>query len=144
MKLNEIQDMWEKDSMIDRSELGNESLNIPRLHSKYFNIYSTERALLRKWEGEFKKLYRDKYEYYSGTLSEEDLKLHGWEPFSMRILRTDIPTYIEADDDIIKGKNMISGQQDKVEFIESIIKSLPSRGYQINSAIVWEKFKMGA
>jgi hypothetical protein len=144
MRLEEIQDMWERDSCIDRSELGEESLRVPQLHSKYYKVYSTERSVLRKWENEYKVLYKNKYEYYNGTLSEEELKSNGWEPFALRILKTDIPTYIEADPYIIKAKTMIGNQQDKVDFIESIIKSLPARGYQINSAIAWEKFKVGA
>lgn len=144
MKIEEIQNMWERDSCIDRTELGEESLRIPQLHSKYYNLFSTERSTLRKWENEFKRLYREKYEYYNGTISEEDLRANGWEPFGLRVLKTDIPTYIEADTDIIKAKNMIGNQQDKVDFIESIIKSLPARGYQIKAAVDWEKFKMGA
>lgn len=144
MRLEDVQEMWERDACIDRSELGEESLRVPQLHSKYYKIYSTERSVLRKWEGEYKILYKNKYEYYNGTLSEEELKANGWEPFALRILKTDIPTYIESDPGIIKAKNMIGNQQDKVEFIESIIKSLPARGYQINAAITWEKFKVGA
>jgi hypothetical protein len=35
-------------------------------------------------------------------------------------------------------------QKEKVDFVESIIKSLTTRGYQIKSAIDWEKFKVGA
>ena len=144
MELKEIQEHWEKDACIDRSELGEESLRIPQLHAKYYKLFSTERTVLRKWEVEFKKLYREKYEYYNGTLPEEDLKANGWEPFNLRILKTDIPMYMDADKDVARAKTMISAQQDKVEFIESIIKSLPSRGYQIKAAIDWEKFKVGA
>lgn len=144
MKLDEIQEMWDKDACVDRSELGEESLRIPQLHSKYYKIFSQERTVLRKWEGDYKKLYKQKYEYYNGTLSEEELKANGWDPNPLRILKTDIPTYIDADSDIIKARSMIGSQQDKVEYVESIIKSLPSRGYQINAAITWEKFKVGA
>lgn len=144
MKLEEIQDQWEKDSCVDRSELGEESLRIPQLHSKYYKIYSAERTTLRSWERDFKRLYRFKFEYYNGTISEEDLKHYGWEPFSLRILKTDLNTYLEADADIAKAKALIAQQEDKIEFVESIIKSLPSRGYQIKAAIDWEKFKVGA
>ena len=144
MKIEELHQLWEKDSGIDRSELGEESLRIPQLHSKYYKLYSEERTTLRKWEVEFKRMYREKHEYYNGVLSEEDLRANGWEPFSLRVLKTDIPMYMDADKDVARAKSMISAQQDKVEFIESIIKSLPSRGYQINAAITWEKFKVGA
>jgi hypothetical protein len=38
----------------------------------------------------------------------------------------------------------IGMQQEKVELLESIIKSLKNRGFQIKSAIDWFKFTMGA
>ena len=75
MKLDEIQTMWVSDSQIDRTELGEESLKIPQLHSKYYNLFSAERMALRKMEQEYKELYRIKFEYYNGTISEEDLNL---------------------------------------------------------------------
>ena len=52
--------------------------------------------------------------------------------------------YIESDADIQKLQSRIDMQQEKVDFVESIIKNLPARGYQINAAISWEKFKVGA
>ena len=35
-----LQKMWEKDSKIDIDNLHNESLNIPVLHAKYYDIYN--------------------------------------------------------------------------------------------------------
>ncbi len=143
MKLEDIQTMWENDSKIDRTELGEESLRIPLLHSKYYKLFANERLLLRKMESEFKDLYRLKHEYYSGTISEDDLKSNGWGVFQLKILRTDMPVYLQGDDDIRNSELKIELQRTKVEFLESIIKNLPARGYQINSAIAWEKFKVG-
>ena len=40
MVLEEIYELWHKDSIIDKTELGDESLKIPQLHHKYFKIYS--------------------------------------------------------------------------------------------------------
>ena len=45
--LDTIQEMWEKDAEIDRDNLHDESLNIPSLHAKYFELYNTI-FLLRK------------------------------------------------------------------------------------------------
>ena len=39
--LEAIQEMWEKDSKIDPDNLHTESLNIPSLHAKYFELYNT-------------------------------------------------------------------------------------------------------
>lgn len=144
MKLEEIQELWSKDSCIDRTELGEESLRIPQLHSKYYNMFSVERMTLRKMEQEYKELYRTKHEYYNGTLSEEELGEWGWEPFQLRILKSDINIYMQSDKDLSKAELRIEIQKEKVDFLESIIKNLPARGYQINAAISWEKFKVGA
>jgi hypothetical protein len=43
MKLEEIESLWEQDSKIDRTDLDNESLKIPMLHSKYYKIYLREK-----------------------------------------------------------------------------------------------------
>lgn len=144
MKLEEIQLLWERDAQIDRTELGEESLRIPQLHSKYFKIFSQERLLFRKMEADFKQMYKNKYEWYNGSISEESLKEHEWEPNPLKILRTDIPMHLEADRDLQSLSLKMEMQKEKVEFVEAIIKSLTTRGFQIKSAIDWERFKMGA
>ena len=45
--LDKLQEMWERDSDIDRDNLHEESLKIPSLHAKYFELYNTI-FLLRK------------------------------------------------------------------------------------------------
>ena len=144
MKLDEIQSVWDNDSKLDRTELGEESLRIPQLHSKYFKIFSAERLQLRKMQSDHKKLFRDKYEWYNGSLSQETMSQYNWQPNPLKILRTDISMYIEADDDIVTSNLKIDVQQEKVDFVEAIIKSLTTRGYQIKSAIDWHKFQNGA
>lgn len=143
MKLDELHAMWEKDVVIDRTELGEESLRIPTLHSKYFKLFSQERIIFKKMEADLKQLYKDKFEYYSGTLSEEALQSYGWEPNPLRILRSDVSVYLDGDSDLNALNLKIEVQKEKVDFIEAIIKSLTTRGFQIKSAIEWEKFKMG-
>lgn len=143
MKLEDIQASWKQDSQIDRTELGEESLKIPQLHSKYFNIYSNERLQLKKMQYEYRQLYRLKHEYYNGTICEEDLKDNEWEPFQLKILKADINIYIEADEDLAKLDLKIEMQKEKIDFVEAIIKSLTNRGYQIKNAIDWTKFQMG-
>ena len=106
MKLSDIQSMWGEDSKIDRNELGEESLRVPQLHPKYFNLFSQERIVLRQLESEYKELYKQKYEYYNGTLSEEELRSNGWEPISLKVLKSDINIYIQADSDIGSGATL--------------------------------------
>ena len=143
MKLEDIQAAWKQDSTLDRTELGEESLKIPQLHSKYFNIFSQERLLLRKLEADYKTLLRLKHEYYTGVISEEDLREQHWTPFMLKVLRTDLSMYIDGDQDIQAMQLKIEMQKEKVDFLDSAIKSLTTRGYQIKNAIDWTRFQMG-
>lgn len=143
MKLEDIQNLWDADSQIDRSELGDESLRIVKLHAKYFKIYSQERLLLRKMEADLKELYRDKYEWYNGNISQEQLTERGWEPNPLKILRTDVAMYIGADEVMRTASLRVDLQNEKVMFLESIIKSLSTLGYNIKNAIEWSKFQNG-
>ena len=143
MKFEEIFSNWEKDSEIDKTNLADESLRIPKLHHKYYAIFVAERAALRRLEADFKKLKLDKHEFYTQGPTEET-KEKGWRmPARGLILKADIPMYMEADQDIIDLSLKIGVQQEKVEFIESIIKSLQTRGYIIKNAIDFTKFVMG-
>jgi len=143
MQLDDILSEWRKDAEIDRTELGEEALKIPQLHSKYYNIYSKERLQLRRLESELKVLQKLKYEYYGGTLDYEELKEQGWEPNNLKILRADIPQYVDSDKEVIEHTLKVAYQKEKVEFLDNAIRSLNSRGFNIKAAIDWEKFKMG-
>jgi hypothetical protein len=143
MKFEDIFASWEKDSTIDRTELADESLKIPKLHHKYYSMFVAERTVLRRLESEMKKLKLDKYEFYTQGHTEET-KEKGWRlPAKGLILKADIPMYMEADQDIIDLSLKIGMQQEKVEFLESIIKTFQTRGYIIKSAIDFTKFTMG-
>jgi hypothetical protein len=54
--LDVIQRMWEQDSKIDTDNLHTESLNIPVLHSKYFEMYNTILLLKKRAEQQKKAL----------------------------------------------------------------------------------------
>lgn len=143
MKLDDIIAEWEKDCDIDKTELADEALRVPKLHHKYFRIYTTEKLLLRKYESQLKQLKLEKYEFYTMGHTEET-RDKGWElPPKGLILKGDVPMYMEADNDIVEMSLKIGLQQEKVEFLDSIIKSFRDRGFLIKSAIEWHKFTMG-
>jgi hypothetical protein len=143
MTLDELLENWKADAEIDRTELGNEAIKIPQLHSKYFKFYSTERLALRKLEEDAKVLKKQKYEWFNGSMDYEDLNDLGWSPNPLKLLRADIPQYIDADKDIVSLNLKIAYAKEKVDFLDSAIRSLNTRGYNLRAAIDWEKFKMG-
>ena len=135
--------MVAQDSPIDETCLDKESLNIPKLHNKYLNILHDEKLLLHKYRVDLSKLEKIKWEYFNGKLDEETLKEKGWEPFSLRILKQDLDLYMNADEDIIIARSKYQFQQEKVDYLESIIKGLNNRQYHIRDAITWRKFISG-
>lgn len=142
-KLDEIMNMWEKDAIIDRLEPGTALLDIPKLHQKYLKELVEHRLASRKVNFDILRTRKLKYEYYSGKMSEEDLKEHGWEPFQLR-LKSDIVSYIDSDKDIITFQERKLYHDEVVLVIESIMKELHSRTFQIRDYILWEKFVNGA
>ena len=143
MDIEEIQSLWSTDSKIDDLELDLASLRIPQLHSKYMNILNAENRVLYRMTQTQKMLERDKLEYYLGKMCEEDLEERGWEPLSLKVLRADVPKYIEADKDVVRHLIQIADQKEKVTLLRSIIESVNSRSFIINNAIRWKQFTNG-
>mgnify|MGYP000412405510 CR=1 FL=1 len=56
MNLDEVQEMWQRDSVIDPDNLHDESLKIPQLHSKYYTIYNTTILLREKARETYNKV----------------------------------------------------------------------------------------
>ena len=143
MKFEEIQKLWSGDCEIDETELSQESVKIPQLHNKYLIIFHDERLRLRTMRFDHSKLLKVKREYFSGRMDATELEAYDWEPFQYKLLKADVQEYIDADDDIIEGKKKISLQEGKVEYLESVVKSLSTRGYLIKNAIDWKRFTEG-
>ena len=143
MKLDDILQMWEEDSVVDKQNLSDEALKISKLHHKYYRIFINERLTLRKYESELKVLKKDKFEFYTQGPTEETHNL-GWRlPPIGKILRSDAGMYVDTDQDIINLTLKIGIQHEKVDFLESVLKSLVNRGFNIKAAIEFEKFKVG-
>tara|TARA_B100001778_G_scaffold310536_1_gene292791 strand:+ start:298 stop:732 length:435 start_codon:yes stop_codon:yes gene_type:complete len=144
MKLEEIQELWNRDREIDIAELAIESVRIPQLHDKYLKIYIDERIKLKSLEFELSKMVRLKNDYYSGKMAQEDLEKLGWEPFLGKILKGEMHSYLEADEDVFRIKTKIVMMEEKINYLDSIVKMINNRGFQIKSAIDWIKFKSGS
>ena len=143
MKLEEILELWNREREIDYTELGTESIRIPQIHDKYLKIYTDERIKLRGLEFELSKLVRAKTDWYAGRMSQEELEERGWDQFLGRLLKNEISNYIESDNDVIKIKQHIAILQEKNNYLDSIIKMVSNRGFQIKNALDWLKFSHG-
>lgn len=142
--IDQIHTEWQKDGDIDLLEISRESGRTPKLHNKYYHLYVQEGLRLRKMKTDLKQLTLLKTEYYRGELDADELRQHGWKPQPLKILRTDIPMYLEADKDLVNLTLKIALQSEKVDYLESIIKEIQRRSFHIKNIIDWERFKTGA
>jgi hypothetical protein len=143
ISLNEIRKMVESDIKIDNTQLDKESLNIPQIHNKYLCILMDEKLVLKKYEGDYSILKKNKWLYYTGKLSEEQLSELNWEPFELAILRQDVDKFLDSDKELITLKNKIEYQNEKINYLENIVKGISNRIWNIRAAIDWIKFTQG-
>jgi DNA modification methylase len=143
MELEKIIELWNEDCKIDETELGAESVKTPQIHNKYLKIFTQEKLLLTKHRCEEKKIRKLLTEYYSGELTPEELKKIGREQFYKRLVKNSVNEYVESDEEMINAVFKIAIQEEKVNYLEAIIKSLNNRGFVIKNAIDWLKFTSG-
>ncbi len=138
-QLDELLEEWRKDSEIDRTEPGKALINIPKLHSKYLNTLSQHRLLAKQAEFKYNKWKKIKWEYYTGKLDDDDLKKYEWDPFPY-VLKSDLSTYMESDEDLNKYSAQKIMHDEIVEVCTAILKELNSRTFQLRDFIAWERF----
>ena len=141
MNLEQIQEMWEKDSKIDPDNLHDESLKIPQLHSKYYTLYNTITLLREKAREQYNKVRLERYNYYTGKATAE---VYAEEPFPYKVREKDaIQRHLDADDKMNKIDMKIKYYDVMLKFLEEIIRAISNRTYQIKNAIEWNKFQAG-
>ena len=141
MNLEQIQEMWERDSKIDPDNLHDESLKIPQLHSKYYTLYNTITLLREKAREQYSKVRLERYNYYTGKATAE---VYAEEPFPYKVREKDaIQRHLDADDKMNKIDMKIKYYDVMLKFLEEIIRAISNRTYQIKNAIEWNKFQAG-
>lgn len=142
--LDKLQTMWQQDCKIDDINLEKESLNTPNLHAKYVVILSTAKLNLQKERSDYYKLRRYKWRYFRGELSQRELEELGWEQYlGSKPLKNEMDEHLDGDFDLIKKKDKIAYWETVVDFVERVLRSINSRGWDIKNAIEWHKFTNG-
>lgn len=144
MNIDEIHVEWESDCDINLMNISEEARRVPKLHAKYSRFYTNEHTKLRRLRAEHNKLVALKRDYYLGEMSKEELDELNWEPFQKRILKNEVKDYIDADSHVIKHNLKIGEQDEIVELLESILRSINNRGYLLKTALDFERFRTGA
>lgn len=144
--LKKIHEMWAKDCVINTAKLDEASRQTPMLHSKYLQILSTAKLNLKKVENAQKVLLRDKWLYYNGKMSEEDLVKHGWKPDpynGLKILKGEMEYWYNSDADIQKTEERIHYYKELIHVLTEIIDNLKWRHQTVKNIISWKQFESG-
>ena len=141
MNLEQIQDMWQKDSVIDPDNLHDESLKIPQLHSKYYTIYNTITLLRERAKETYNRVKLERYNFYAGKAPAE---VYEEEPFPYKVREKDaIQRYLEADEKLVSVDLKVRYYDVMLKFLEEVIKNISNRTFQIKNAIEWHRFQAG-
>ena len=140
MTLDELKVQVANDLKVNDERLDTESLKNQELYAKYLEIKSNFELLMYKAKGDYKILYRKKWEYYGG---KADAKVYITRPFDLKVLKTDLHIYIESDTDILKSEHKIAYLETVIKYIDGVLKSIQNRGWDIKNAISWKQFEAG-
>ena len=141
MNLDQIQEMWQKDSVIDPDNLHDESLKIPQLHAKYYTLYNTITLLREKARETYNRVRLERYNYYSGKAPAE---VYEEEPFPYKVRDKEaLQRHLDADERLNKIDLKIRYYDIMLKFLEEIIKTVSNRTFQNKNAIEWNKFQAG-
>ena len=133
--------MWKKDSVIDTDLYCEESTKVPQLHMRYMEFFNTYSLMKKEKELELSQIIRDKWLYYKG---KAPAKIYKDMPFDLKLTtKEEISMFIDADDEVKKLQYKIAYIDQTLVFLESVLKQINNRTFQIKNAIEWEKFKNG-
>lgn len=145
MTLEEIEKEWAIDTVINPLKLADESMKIPKLHSKYSSYLNVSKITAIKLKSMLEEKEYILEQYYKKTLTIDELNEYKL-PLTQdkKVAVPEIPKVIANTKEIVDLKNRIGAQNVKIEFLESIIKSIHNRNWVIKDAIAWRQFENGA
>jgi hypothetical protein len=136
-----IQEMWKEDAKIDPDDLHNESLKIPELHAKYYEIYTNLLLLRKKCEEDKKQIRHKRYEYYTGKAEQE---IYIENPLDKKVRdKEHLQSCLNSDEEISRINIKIEIYEVSLTFLQDIIKMLHNRSFQIKNSIEAQKFISG-
>jgi hypothetical protein len=145
--LESILKEWEEDCEIPRDQYEKVSQLTPKLHAKYLQYLSLTKLQLKRAEHSQKILLKDKWLYYNGKMSQEELVSKGWEPDpfnGLKVLKGDMEHYYDSDPEIQRSEEKIMYLKTIIDTVSEIVDNLKWRHQTIKNIIEWRKFEAGA
>ena len=142
--LDEILEMWETDSQIDDNHLDQSSSNSPKLHSKYIRLLAEAKLKYTKLNIDYATLRKNKFRYYRGEMSREELFELGWNQWQgNKPIKSEMDEFLKGDIDLMKIQSRIDYLKIMIETLESIMTEIRNRAWTIKNSIAWKQFLAG-
>ena len=140
MDLETLQKQVDVDLKIDDTELDLESIRTPQLHNKYLKLFTKYSLQYKKAKDDYDGLYKFKWEYYTG---KSTMEVYQAEPFDLKILKSDVHIYLNADEELQKLGQRTEYLNVVVVYIERVLREINNRNWNIRNTIEWKKFLHG-
>ena len=146
MNLEEILSNWEEAGKVDSLDLTRSSVETAKLHAKYLKQLSLAKLQLKREQLSQKSLLKEKWLYYNGKMSQDEIAKKGW-PFDhfdgLKVVKTDMNYYYDSDIDIQKTEEKIAYFKTIVETLQEIVDTIRWRHQTIGNIIKWKQFESG-
>ena len=146
MKLEEILEQWKADASLPKNNLDEVSRQTPALHAKYLTLLTNAKLKLKKYEMDQKSLLKDKWLWYNGKMSEQQVKELGWDPDpldGLKIMKGDMDHYYDSDKEIQQSELRIQYLKTMIDTLNEIVNNLNWRHQTIGNMIRWKVFEAG-
>ena len=145
--LQQILEMWKEDSVIERNNLDETSRTTPALHAKYLELLAQAKLAKKRAEFQQKTLLKQKWLYYNGKMTQEEIEENGWvpDPFDgLKVLKGEMEHYYDSDPEIQKSEEKIVYWKTIIETLTDIIDNIKWRHQTIGNMIRWRQFESGS
>jgi len=144
--LESILKEWREDCEISQHQLDEVSRQTPSLHAKYLQYLALAKLQLKRSENNQKTLLKQKFLYYNGKMSQEEIVATGWDldPFNgLRMLKGEMDYYYDSDPEIQKSEEKVVYHKTLIETLSNIVDTLKWRHQTVKNMIDWRKFEAG-
>ena len=142
--IEELLKEWDADCIIDDNHISNESVKVPQLHAKYIRHLINTKLKRTKYENDFNVLKKTKFRYYRGELSREELVSNNWDQWQgTKPMKNEMDQFLDGDSDLNNLKIKIKYLDDAIYLLESILKQISARDWQLKNMLEHKKFLAG-
>jgi len=136
--------MWETDCVIDDNYLGEQATSSPKLHAKYLRLLVNAKLKHTKMKSDYNILRKNKFRYYRGELSREELTALDWPQWQgVKPLKNEMDEFLTGDNDLNVIDVRIEYLATMIYFLESVMNAIKARDWEIKTHVDWKKFLAG-